>query len=69
MANRSLVIVPTYNEIENITQILTALAEKAPEVDVLVVDDSSPDGTAAAVANFANSHSNVHLLSREKKNG
>ncbi|NBX68545.1 MAG: polyprenol monophosphomannose synthase [Proteobacteria bacterium] len=69
MANRSLVIVPTYNEIENITQILTALAAKAPEVDVLVVDDSSPDGTAAAVTNFANSHSNVHLLSREKKNG
>lgn len=69
MSNPNLVIVPTYNEIENITQILTALTEKAPNCDVLVVDDSSPDGTADAVKTFAKTHPQVHLLSREKKDG
>lgn len=69
MANRSLVIVPTFNEIENITQILTALSEKAAQADILVVDDNSPDGTAKAVETFAATHPNVHLLLREKKNG
>jgi dolichol-phosphate mannosyltransferase len=69
MANRSLIIVPTYNEIENITQILTALNEKAVGSDILVVDDNSPDGTAAAVKTIMATHPQVHLLSREKKNG
>lgn len=69
MANRCLIIVPTYNEIENITQLLTALDEKAPEADILVVDDNSPDGTAKAVKAFMEKHRQVHLLEREKKNG
>ncbi len=69
MPKRSLVIVPTFNEIENITQILKALDEKAPDSDVLVVDDNSPDGTAAAVKTFTETHPKTHLLSREKKNG
>jgi dolichol-phosphate mannosyltransferase len=69
MANRCLIIVPTYNEIENITQLLTALDEKSPEADILVVDDNSPDGTATAVKSFMENHPQVHLLEREKKNG
>lgn len=48
-----LVIVPTYNESLTIVNALTALGEWAPAVDVLVVDDGSPDGTAAVVRDFA----------------
>jgi len=69
MTRRSLVIVPTFNEIENIVPLLTALDEKASESDILVVDDNSPDGTAEAVTAFAEKHPSVHLLSRDKKNG
>src|SRR4029453_19419690 len=43
---RTLVIIPTYLEAENIDDVLRRVRHEAPEVDVLVVDDSSPDGTA-----------------------
>jgi dolichol-phosphate mannosyltransferase len=48
MSNR-LVIIPTYNEIENITQIISAVFELSLDFHVLIVDDGSPDGTAAQV--------------------
>ncbi|MCX6102291.1 MAG: polyprenol monophosphomannose synthase [Proteobacteria bacterium] len=69
MSRRSLIIVPTYNEIENITALLTALNETAKDSDILVVDDNSPDGTAGAIKSFMADHSQVYLLSRDKKNG
>lgn len=69
MSNPNLVIVPTYNEVENIPQLLKELNEKAPHCDVLVVDDNSPDNTADSVKTFAKNHPQVHLLSREKKDG
>lgn len=47
--SNNLVIIPTYNEIENIEAIITAVFELNKEFDVLIVDDNSPDGTAAAV--------------------
>ena len=46
---RALVIIPTYNEIENISQIVPAVLAQDPRLEVLVVDDNSPDGTGAAV--------------------
>ena len=46
---RPLVIIPTYNEAENIERILRRIAESLPEAGVLVVDDGSPDGTADLV--------------------
>lgn len=45
----SIVIIPTYNEIENIEDILRAVMALDPHFDVLVMDDGSPDGTADAV--------------------
>ena len=69
MPNCNLVIVPTYNEIENISQLLSALNDQAQDCDILVVDDNSPDGTADAVKTFAQTHPQVHLLSRQKKDG
>lgn len=70
MATRkTLVIVPTYNEIDNIKDLLGAIEREAPSLDVLVVDDNSPDGTATAVEAVMASRKNVHLLRRPGKQG
>ena len=45
----SVVIIPTYNEIENIRDIITAVISLPQQFDILIVDDASPDGTADAV--------------------
>ncbi|NMC68203.1 MAG: polyprenol monophosphomannose synthase [Spirochaetales bacterium] len=66
-----LIIIPTYNESQNILLFLEKLYESCKDLDfsVLVVDDNSPDGTAIIVKNWMNDHSNCHLLNREKKEG
>lgn len=66
---QKVVIVPTYNEFENIQVLLPRLMDMPNDFDVLVVDDSSPDGTAAFVKSFAEKNSRVHLLLRAQKNG
>lgn len=66
---RALVVVPTYNEAENISKLLFALTRDVDDIDVLVVDDSSPDGTAKLVETFRQRNDRVHLLSRPKKDG
>jgi dolichol-phosphate mannosyltransferase len=66
----ALVVIPTYNERENIEAILTALDASLIKLDVLVVDDGSPDGTAEAVASVAKSKNRrVHLMRRSGKFG
>ena len=65
-----IVIIPTYNEIENIDAIIRKVLEFNENFDVLVVDDNSPDGTAAAVAALQTDFSDrVYLEKREKKAG
>lgn len=64
-----LVVLPTYNEVDNIAGILMAVRTIAPDADVLVVDDSSPDGTGRVVEDTARVLGQVHLLTREVKNG
>ncbi len=66
---RALVVIPTYNEIDNITDIIGDVLASHPSVDVLVVDDNSPDGTGAAVRRLQTNNSRVHLLEREGKMG
>lgn len=66
---RPLVVIPTYNEIENITTVLGLALDAAPDADVLVVDDSSPDGTADAVRAHPAVGARVHLLVRAEKSG
>jgi dolichol-phosphate mannosyltransferase len=66
---RTLVVVPTYNEADNIDRLLTEIRRNAPAVTVLVVDDNSPDGTAKHVADIAATDEHVHLLPRPKKEG
>jgi dolichol-phosphate mannosyltransferase len=64
-----LVIVPTYNEVENVSRLLPEILEQDSGIDVLVVDDASPDGTARAVRELAAFGTRVHLLERAGKMG
>ena len=64
-----LVIIPTYNEIENISKILTYVLSLPMAFDILIVDDGSPDGTASVVKKFQTNHKSVHLLERKGKSG
>jgi dolichol-phosphate mannosyltransferase len=64
-----LVIMPTYNEGDTIQQVLEEVQAKAPGVEILVVDDNSPDGTAAKVKQTPNFGKKIHLLERPGKAG
>lgn len=66
---RTLVIMPTYNEREALPITLRALREDCPQVEVLVVDDNSPDGTGEWAAEFAATDPRVSVLHREGKEG
>ena len=64
-----LIIIPTYNEAENITRSLAAVLAKGPHIEVLVIDDGSPDGTAQLVKSMMNGEQRLHLIERSKKMG
>jgi dolichol-phosphate mannosyltransferase len=66
---RPLVVIPTYNESENIERILHRIHECLPEAGILVVDDGSPDGTGDLVKAVAAELPDVHLLARSEKSG
>ncbi len=66
---RTLVVIPTYDEAENVAEVLARVQEAAPAVSVLVVDDASPDGTGDIVAAIAEGDERVHLLRRTGKSG
>ena len=68
-APRSLVIVPTYDEAENVHEIVGRVLDVVPAAHVLVVDDGSPDGTGDIVAAMAEEDERVHLLRRAGKLG
>ena len=65
---KPIIVVPTYNELDNIRRLLPSLLALPVEADVLVVDDNSPDGTGNAVLEFADT-GRIHLLSRPRKAG
>lgn len=66
---RSLVIIPTYNERENLPGILAQVRRSTPGVDILVVDDNSPDGTGALADGAAAADEAIHVLHRAGKEG
>jgi dolichol-phosphate mannosyltransferase len=66
---KSIVIIPTYNEIHNIQKLLTDLMFMYSFLDILIVDDNSPDGTADYVEAAQKSNPRIKLLKREKKMG
>lgn len=67
--NDALVIVPTFNESESVIGVLDRLEASGADVDVLVVDDGSPDGTGELVEDYARTHPDVHVLHRPVKDG
>lgn len=68
-ANDKLIVIPTYNEAQNIPLILARLRSELPELDLLVVDDTSPDGTGAMVRKIGERDPQVHLLENAQKRG
>lgn len=67
---KSLIIIPTYNERDNIQKMLTALIDlNVEDLNVLVVDDNSPDGTAEIVEAMCRLHPQIHILKRQGKMG
>src|SRR5215510_11729731 len=67
--NRTLVVVPTYNERENLPPLTQRLLALPAKVDLLVVDDNSPDGTGKIADQLASDFSSVHVLHRTEKTG
>jgi dolichol-phosphate mannosyltransferase len=69
MARDALIVVPTYNERENISDLLEGIRTHLPEADVLVVDDNSPDGTAQLAQEIGGRLGNVDVLKRAGRLG
>jgi dolichol-phosphate mannosyltransferase len=69
MANKYLVIMPTYNEVENLRISVEELFKHNLDVDLLIVDDNSPDGTGALADQISAQLPNVTVLHRQTKNG
>jgi dolichol-phosphate mannosyltransferase len=69
VTERSLVVIPTYNEAANIETVLSRLLDAVPGTDVLVVDDGSPDGTGDLVDKLAADDSRINALHRPAKAG
>lgn len=67
--NRACVVLPTYNERENVPQIVPVILAASPALDVLVVDDNSPDGTGALADELAARDPRVRVLHRQRKEG
>lgn len=66
---KSIVVTPTYNEIENIEHLINDVLNKVDGINVLIVDDNSPDGTADAVKKMMATNDRIHLLERPGKMG
>jgi dolichol-phosphate mannosyltransferase len=66
---KMLVVIPTYNEIENIESIIDSVFSFSPEAHILVIDDNSPDGTAAVVERIMENNPSLHILKRSGKLG
>jgi dolichol-phosphate mannosyltransferase len=69
VAERALVIIPTYNEANNLSQIVPDVLAQDERIDVLVVDDNSPDGTGDLADRMASGSNRIHVLHREGKLG
>ena len=66
---RVLIVMPTYNEAENITRIVPEVLQVVPSVHMLIVDDGSPDGTGELADELAGEDERVHVLHRQEKQG
>ena len=65
----SVVIIPTYNEAENVSALVAAVHANWPELRILFIDDNSPDGTASIIGSLRSEFENIDILHRPKKSG
>ena len=66
---KSIIISPTYNESKNISTLVRTVFDRNPDIHLLIVDDSSPDGTGQIVSDLQKNHPNLHLETRKVKDG
>ena len=69
MLQRALVIIPTYNESKNLPRLVPSVLSRDPRLEILVVDDGSPDGTGALADEIAAGEPRMHVMHREGKLG
>jgi dolichol-phosphate mannosyltransferase len=69
LPEKALVIVPTYNEADNVQHIVPAILAQDPSIEVLIVDDGSPDGTGAVADAMAAADQRIHVIHRQGKLG
>jgi dolichol-phosphate mannosyltransferase len=67
--SRVVVVIPTYNEIENLPLLAPRILEQDPRIELLIVDDASPDGTGKLADDLARGNPRVHVLHRSEKQG
>ncbi|MFO8001212.1 MAG: polyprenol monophosphomannose synthase [Marinilabilia sp.] len=68
--HKNLVIIPTYNERDNIEALINSVLSQPTRFEILIIDDGSPDGTASAVKTLQKKHpERLHIIEREKKSG
>jgi dolichol-phosphate mannosyltransferase len=67
--DQTLIIIPTYNEIENIEKMIKTLFSLYPSISILIIEDGSPDGTANVVKGLAKTFTNLHIIERSGKLG
>jgi len=69
MQEKSIIIIPTYNELENIRRIIPDILGRYDETDILIVDDNSPDGTGVFIEQLTNESDRIKLIKRTGKMG
>ncbi len=69
LMNRTVILLPTYNERKNVTTFIPELFTAVPDASVMVIDDNSPDGTGEVIRSLMQTYANLSLLSRPKKEG
>lgn len=69
MNDKTLIIIGTYNEATNIVELINQLQSLDVNIDILVIDDNSPDGTAQAVKELKNKYNNINIIERSSKLG
>ena len=66
---KSIIISPTYNESKNVATLIRTVFDRNPGIHLLIIDDSSPDGTGQIVSDLQKNHPNLHLETRKVKDG
>tara|TARA_B110000003_G_scaffold260906_1_gene282182 strand:- start:148 stop:852 length:705 start_codon:yes stop_codon:yes gene_type:complete len=69
MYKKFLIVIPTYNEKFNIEKLITDLTQTFEEINILFIDDNSPDGTSTKIRKFQKTFKNIYLIERPKKMG